>query len=246
MTVDVLAIGAHPDDVEMAMGGTVAKMISRGRSVTILDLTRGEMGTKGSPETRAEEAKRSAELLGVKDRITLDMGDGVLMNSIENRDSVIEVIRDLRPKIVFANYWDDLHPDHAAAGQIVKSTMYPSGFGKYPVKGDPFRPHEFLFYMAHTVVQPSLIVDVSDVWDRKMEAVKCYASQITPDKDGPPQTFISSGKFISALEARSRAWGRQIQREFGEAFFATRAVPTEDPVALYEPFTKLYATRKST
>lgn len=245
MTVDALAIGAHPDDVEMGMGGTVATLIARGKRVAILDLTRGEMGTRGTAEDRAGEAARAAEILGVDERITLDMGDGVLQDTLENRKTLIEIIRRLRPTIVFGQYWDDLHPDHAAAGRLVNAVMYPSGFSKYPAEGEPYRPNEYLFYMAHSVFPPSFIVDVSEGWGKKMEAVRCYASQITVEEGKEPSTFISSPSFLPGLEARARTYGRQIQREFGEAFVVRRPVPMVDPVDHYLPFSKIHAPARA-
>jgi bacillithiol biosynthesis deacetylase BshB1 len=239
MTVDALAVGAHPDDVELSIGGTLAKLTGTGRSVAILDLTRGEMGSRGTPEIRAEEARKAGEVLGISERITLDQGDALLQNTLENRKQVIEVIRQLRPKIVFAQYWDDLHPDHAASGQIVRSVMYPAGFAKYPAEGDPYRPNEFLFFMAHSTFQPSLVIDVSDCHDKKLEAIRCFKSQLDPSEDGP-RTSISQPEFIPRLEGRAKYFGSMIDRPYGEAFLTTRPVPMVDPVEHYEPFPKLH------
>lgn len=243
MPVDVLAIGAHPDDVDMICGGTLAKLAAGGRSVAILDLTRGEMGTRGTPDTRAAEAQRAAEALGARERVILDLGDGRLENDAETRRRVIEVIRRLRPTLILTHYWDDLHPDHAAAGHLVRSVMYPVGFAKYPAEGEPYRPNEVLFFMAHTPFEPSFIVDIDGFHERKMEAVRCFSSQFhRPDSDEPP-TGISQPDFLTRLEARARYFGGLIGRTFGEPFLVTRAVPMVDPVAHYAPFPKIYSSR---
>lgn len=244
MSVDVLAIGAHPDDVEMICGGTLAKLIDRGKSVAILDMTRGELGTRGTPEKRADEAVQAAALLGVTERICLDLGDGKLANTEASRIKVIEQIRRLRPKLVLAHYWDDLHPDHSATGHIVMDTMYPSGFANYPAPGDPFRPNEYLFFMAHFPFEPSFIVDISEYHDRKIEAVMCYQSQLhNPELDGL-ETWISEPTFVARLEARARYYGTMIYKDYGEPFLVRRPVPVVDPVDLYEPFGKIYASKK--
>ena len=236
MSIDVLAVGAHPDDVDLSIGGTIAKLTSQGRSVTVLDLTRGEMGTRGTVETRAEEAERAAGVLGVSSRITLDLGDGIMEDNPESRKQVIEIIRDLKPVLVLGPYWEDLHPDHAAAGRILCSVMYPSGFPKFPAGGKPYRPNEYLFFMAHTPFTPSLVVDITDFHDKKMEAIKCFASQIHSEDTNEPPTGISQPDFLAMLEGRARHFGRLISRPFGEAFISRRPVPMSDLLAHYELF----------
>ncbi len=240
MKVDVLAIGAHPDDIDMICGGTIAKLAARGRRVAMLDLTRGEMGTRGTPDRRAEEALAAAEVLGACQRIILDLGDGRLRDTDENRRQIIEVIRRLRPTVILGHYWDDLHPDHAGAGNLVRSVIYPSGFGAYPAAGEPYRPNEALFFMAHTPFPPSFIVEIDDYHDRKIEAVRCFKSQIYDPNSRSPQTGISQPDFLQRLESRARHFGSLIGRRFGEPFFVTRAVPMDDPVAHYAPFAKTF------
>ncbi|MBM3317722.1 MAG: bacillithiol biosynthesis deacetylase BshB1 [Candidatus Eisenbacteria bacterium] len=243
MPVDVLAIGAHPDDVDMICGGTLAKLAARGRAVAILDLTRGEMGTRGTPETRAREAQRAAEILGARERVALDLGDGRIENSADARRQVIEVVRRLRPTLILTHYWDDLHPDHAAAGHLVRAVMYPVGFARYPAEGEPYRPNEVLFFMAHTPFEPSFVVDVDGYHERKMEAVRCFASQFHSADSAEPPTGISQPDFLLRLEARARHYGGLIGRAFGEPFLVTRAVPVADPVEHYAPFPKIYSSR---
>jgi len=243
MSVDVLAIGAHPDDVDMICGGTLAKLVSRGKRVAILDLTRGEMGTRGSPEVRAGEAQAAARVLGASERITLDMGDGRLENSAENRRHLIEAIRRFRPTLILTHYWEDLHADHSAAGHLVRSVMYPVGFAKYPAQGEPYRPNEVLFFMAHTPFEPSFVVDIDGFHETKLEAVRCFASQFYQENSSEPPTGISQPDFLTRLEARARYFGALIGRGFGEPFRVTRAVPMVDPVDHYAPFPKIYSSR---
>lgn len=245
MGVDILAVGAHPDDVDMIAGGTISKLVSRGKSVVIVDLTRGEMGTRGNPELRAREAQQAADTLKVQERITLDLGDGRLEDNQESRRQVIELIREHKPKLVLGHYWEDLHPDHVAAGWIMRSVMYPSGFANYPAGGDPYRPNEFLFFMAHFVFTPSFVVDISGFHDQKIEAVKCFASQLHFEGDkGPAAGIISQPDFIKRLEARARHFGSLIDRPFGEPFYVLRAVPMMDPADHYEPFPRAYAGKE--
>lgn len=246
MAVDVLAIGAHPDDIEMIVGGTVAKLVARGKSVAILDMTRGEMGSRGTPDTRRQEAEAAARVLGVKERITLDLGDSRVEDNADSRAQVIAVIRRLRPTIVMGHYWDDLHPDHVATGRILRSVMYPSGFAKYPAEGVPYRPNEYLFFMAHTPFEPSFIVDVSAHFEKKIEAVRCYGSQLHKEGSDEPATLIAQPGFLHRLEGRARYFGSLIDCEFGEPFLVTRPVPMTDPVEHYAPFRKVHAGNDNT
>lgn len=237
-SVDVLAIGAHPDDVEMTVGGTLAKLADRGYRVGIVDMTRGEMGSRGTPEQRDEEAAEAAKVLGVSERVNLDLGDGVLENTLANRVKVIEQIRRLRPKLVIGAYWDDLHPDHRATGYIIRDVMYPCGFAKFPAEGEPHRPREFLFFMQHWGFEPSFIVDISGYHERKMEAVSCYRSQLNQGAGDEHNrlTWISDPAFLGRLEARARHYGSMIRTDFGEPLLSPRPVPMDDPVAAYDPF----------
>ena len=237
--VDIMAIGAHPDDVEMIVGGTVAKMADRKRSVVIVDLTRGEMGTRGDAETRAREAAEGAAVLGAGERINLDMGDGTLEDTLENRVRVLETIREYRPSLVLCHHWEDLHPDHCAAGRIVSNIMYPLGFEKFPARGEPYRPNAVLFYMAHLPFAPSLVVDTSGYFERKKDAIRVYRSQLHSPGSRERLTGIAKPDFLLRIEARDRYFGGLIERSHGEPFFLRRALPMEDPVAHFAPFTRV-------
>jgi bacillithiol biosynthesis deacetylase BshB1 len=231
--VDVAAIGAHPDDVEISVGGTLAKLRSRGYSLALIDMTRGEMGTRGTPERRADEAAAAAQALGAVERVNLDLGDGVMENTLANRVKLVQVLRRLRPKIVLAPYWEDLHPDHSVAGRIACDIMYPLGFEKFPAEGEPYRPGEFLFYLEHFVREPSFIVDVSGFLEQKLRAVRCYASQLHDPHSTERDTGISRPDFLDRIEARARHFGSMIRAAHGEPFLTRRAVPLDDPVAAY-------------
>jgi len=238
--VDILAIGAHPDDVEMLVGGTLAKMIDRGRRVAIVDLTRGEMSTRGTPEGREEEATRAAAVMGADERLNLDMGDGVLEDTLENRIKLVAVIRRLRPTIVLAHHWVDLHPDHCATGNMVANIMYPSGFEKYPTPEEPYRPNGFLFYTGHIPSRPSFVVDTSGYFVKKKAAIQVYRSQLHDPESRERLTGISKPDFLLRIEARDRYFGALIDRTYGEAFIVKRALPIDDPVAAYSPFGRVY------
>jgi bacillithiol biosynthesis deacetylase BshB1 len=244
MGIDLLAVGAHPDDVDMIAGGTIAKLVSRGKSVVILDLTRGEMGSRGSPDLRAKEAQCAAGVLGVNERITLDLGDGRLEDNMENRRKVMEIIRQFKPTVVAGHYWDDLHPDHAASGKILRSIMYSCGFLNYPAAGEPYRPNEFLFFMAHTPFEPSFIVDITGFQEKKMQAVRCFSSQFYSQESREAPTLLAQPDFLDRLEGRARYYGSLIDRPFGEPFLTVRSVPMVDPVDHYAPFPKFYGGKE--
>jgi len=231
---DVLAIGAHPDDVELAMSGLLLRLRDAGKSVAILDLTRGEGGTRGSPETRAKEAAAAAKLLGAEERVTLDFGDGRLEPSTEVRRAIVDAVRRLRPSLVVAPRWDDLHPDHAAAGEAVRSIRYVCGMTKWnPGPNPPHRPRCFLFAMHHsTDAPPSLVLDVSAVFERKMALVRCFGSQLHDPASKEPRTNIASEEFLPRWEARHRWFGDRIGVRFGEPWYVDGPVPVLDPLAL--------------
>lgn len=228
--LDMLAVGAHPDDVDLTIGGLVARMTRMGKKVGILDLTRGEMGSRGTPESRESEAKAAAEILGVESRQNLDLGDGQLLPSLESRRRVIEVIRRERPEIVVAPYWEDLHPDHAHAGQIVLESFYPSGFVHYPAEGEAYRPRGMLFFQSHFRFDPSFVVDTTETFEAKMEAVRCFASQLHQEGIDGPKTNISHPEFLQRIEARDRHYGALIGKKFGEPIFSPRVLRIDNPL----------------
>jgi len=235
MAVDVLFLGAHPDDVELCSGGLVARLVATGRSVGIVDLTRGEMGTRGTPEIRAEEAARAREVLGVTTAANLGLPDGRLAVTEEAKRLVIEAIRRARPRVLVAPHRVDLHPDHAAAGRLVDEVRYLCGMPKWPADGEPCRVPLVLRTMFHTPFDPDLVVDVTETYATKLEAIRCYASQLhAPEvKEAGPGTNIGRPDFLARWEARHRFWGERIGATFGEPYAVDGPLPVTDPELLF-------------
>jgi len=214
---DVLALGAHPDDVEICCGGLVALLSEQGRQVVIADLTRGEMSTRGSPEERDLEARAAAEELGVLGRRNLDLGDTRLSLTQASIDALIGLLREVRPRIVVGPFFSDAHPDHAAAAQLVKQACYLSGIRKRGT-GKPHRPEHLLQYFSHELATPSLIVDISSTFERKMRAVRKHASQLFDPNRNEPQTILSHPQFLERIEVRGRFFGNLIGCRYGEPY----------------------------
>lgn len=231
---DVLAIGAHPDDVELTMGGLLLRLRDAGKSVAILDLTRGEGGTRGTPAIRAREASAAASLLGAEERVVLDHGDGRLAPTEAVRRSIVDAIRRLRPSLVLAPRIGDLHPDHDAAGEAVRSIRYVCGMTKwFPGPHPPHRPRSFLWSLHHSCdAAPSLVVDVTDVFERKAALVRCFASQLHDPASKEPRTNIAGEDFLPRWEARHRFFGERIGVRYGEPYYADGPVAVTDPALL--------------
>ncbi|NYJ06407.1 bacillithiol biosynthesis deacetylase BshB1 [Petropleomorpha daqingensis] len=218
MSVDVLAVGAHPDDVEVGCGGVLALCAQAGMRVAIADLTAGELGTRGTRELRADEARRAGDILGVQSRTTLDLPDGGL--GPEHRAAVVGLLRDLRPRLVLAPYHlDDRHPDHAAAGRLVRDAAFLAGVAKWG-DGDPHRTARVHHYMLHTVFEPTFVVDVTPVWEQRTAAIAAFESQFSA-APGDRRTAIDGGGFLELLAARARVFGAMIGAAWGEPFSCT-------------------------
>lgn len=238
-SVDVLAFGPHPDDVELTMGGTILMLASMGYGVGIVDLTAGEMGTRGSREDRAREARQAAKILKVSVRKNLDLGDGRLTVNDASKKAVVEVIRELRPRLVFTNYWENAHPDHSASGVLVGEAAYLAGLNRYDAAGEPYRPNRVIYYLLPHRVPPSFVVDITDVYEEKMNAVKVYRSQLYDATSEEPATTISRPDFLRRIESKLRYYGLLIDAEYGEPFFVKETLKVEDPVAFFDrPFTR--------
>jgi bacillithiol biosynthesis deacetylase BshB1 len=207
MPVDAVLFGAHPDDVEWAIGGTARLLREKGVSFALVDLTNGEMGSRGTVEERKVEAARAAEFMGASARENLNLPDCGLMDSPENRRLVASVVRRLRPKIVLAPLWEDRHPDHAAAGWIVRNAQLYCGLTNLEDPNPPHKPGAFLFYPIHKLQQPSFLVDTSDVFSRKMELLQIFHSQFAEHV----------GDFLFRLESRDRYFGSLTGGRYGEA-----------------------------
>ena len=229
--VDILAITAHPDDVEMGCGGTVIKLVNMGYSVGIVDLTRGEIGTRGSSEIRAKEAENAASILGVSFRNILDLGDGILMNNEPNRNVVVESIRKSRPKLVFTSHWFDDHPDHVQCSQLVKDAVFLAGVQNYLPEVSYHRTQGLVYIMGRGEFQPTFLVDISDEFDRKMDAIKAFESQFYKKESDEPETALSEPDFLKIFETRGRFYGRMIGCKYAEPFYSKYPPKITDPFA---------------
>lgn len=221
MTLDVLAVAAHPDDAEVGCGGVLIQAAGAGLRVGVADLTAGERATRGSPRRRSAERDRATEIMGLVARLELGLPDGGLGADPGHRDAVISLIREVRPAMVLAPYPEDRHPDHAAAGKLVREGSFMAGVARVG-EGEPHRPDRLYHYMVNHPFTPSFVVDVSAVWERKMEAVLAFESQFGGEE---PETALSGGDFLSMIEARARFHGAMIGAERGEAFHTSGPVP---------------------
>jgi N-acetylglucosamine malate deacetylase 1 len=224
MNLDSLVFAAHPDDAELAMAGTIAKMTSNNFKVGIVDFTKGELGTRGTPEIREEEASKAGDILKISVRENLSIPDGNIRDNHENLMKMITVIRKYKPKIIFAPYFNDRHPDHIDASMLVKRAMFQTGLSKVETfdNGTPqifFRPNHLYYYMQTYTFEPSFIIDISDSYETKMKAVRAYESQFYNPKSKEPETFISKPNFVSYIESRAHYYGFQIRKKYGEPFY---------------------------
>jgi len=229
MYLDVLIFAAHPDDAELTMAGTIARLSCSNYKVGIVDLTRGELGTRGTAETREREAFQAAIILKLSIRENLLIPDGNIQRNKENLMKVVMAIRRFRPKIIFAPYFNDRHPDHIDASKLVKEAMFVSGLTKVKtfdkeVAQEAFRPNKLFYYMQTYSFEPSFIIDVSDYFDIKMKAVRAFETQFYNPKSKEPETFISQPEFLSFIEARAKVYGFQIGKKFGEPFYCEEKI----------------------
>lgn len=238
MDLDALAFGAHADDVELSCGGTLAKLAGLGRKTGIVVLTRGEMATRGSAEVRAREFAAAAEILGLAAHEMLDVPDGRVEVTWENKLKIIRVLRAHRPKIVFAPYWVDRHPDHEQTSVLVRHASYLSGLVKIETGAPPFRPNKVVYYQTRFEFPPSFIVDVTEAHERKMRAVGAYESQFHRPKQAGPgteETLIGRPEFLATIETRGRHYGAAIGVTYGEPFHVREAIQIGDPVGFFGP-----------
>lgn len=232
MKVDILAIGVHPDDVELSSSGTVLRHIAQGKTVGLLDLTRGELGTRGNAEIRTQEATASAQLMGAAFRINLDMADGFFQYNPENIQKIIQVIRSCQPEIVLANALDDRHPDHGRAAKLAADACFYSGLAKvgtFDSEGKPqerWRPKAVYHYIQDRNLQPDFIVDISDYFEKKMELILTFRSQFflpsATEYSQELSTPISGEDFMAFMRAKARSFGRDAGFEYAEAFNVAR------------------------
>lgn len=229
MKLDVLAFGAHPDDVELSCSGTLLKLKEEGSKVGVVDLTMGELGTRGTVDTRKKESDFSSKILNIDVRENLDLGDGWFENNQENKLKVIQAIRKYQPTIIFANAIDDRHPDHPRAAKLLDEAFFLSGLKKIETQDngitqDIWRPKHLFHYIQYRYIKPDFVIDVTPYYETKMKAILSFKSQFyEPGKKS--DTLISSKKFLDFIEGRSHEMGSSIQVEHGEGF--TSAVPLQ-------------------
>lgn len=223
MQLDILAFGAHPDDVELSCSGTLMSHIAMGKTVGIVDLTNGELGTRGNAELRLNEATAAAEILGVAVRENLHMADGFFTNDKAHQLQIVKILRKYRPQVVFANALTDRHPDHAKGARLVADACFLAGLLKIETELDgekqvAYRPRAVYHYVQFRPADADFIVDISGYMDKKMESIMAYSSQFYKLGSDEPETVISSKHFLKNVEERASDFGRQIGVRFGEAF----------------------------
>ena len=233
MKLDILAFGAHPDDVEISSGATLLKYAKAGKSIGIIDLTEGELGTRGSVEKRYAEAQKSSEFLGLKSRENLNLGDGFFEHSKENQLKVIECIRKYQPEIILANSIQDRHPDHAKGAKLVAEASFLSGLKKIETKingvlQEAHRPKILLHYIQDFYLTPDIILDVSDTGSQKIDLIKCYESQFFSPNSNEPDTPISGKEFFNYIEGRMLSLGRELGVTYGEGYTINRTLGVND------------------
>jgi N-acetylglucosamine malate deacetylase 1 len=240
MPVDVLAIAAHPDDVELTCGGTLARLKALGYRFGIVDLTRGEMGTRGSAEIREKEARRAAEILGAEFRESLDLGDGGLRHGREEELAVIDVIRRETPRILLTPYPDDRHPDHRRAGALVTDAAFYAGLRKLETAHPAYRPQQTVYFSTFDPREPDFVVDITPHIETRRAAMRAFESQLHKAGSKEPQTILSQRDFLDMIEARARQHGALIGVEFGEGFLSRRPPRVDDLVAAFAGFEPSY------
>jgi len=237
MNLDVLVFAAHPDDAELSMGGTIARFVHKGFKVGIIDLTKGEMSTRGNTKLRAEETAAASKVFKLKMRENLRFPDGGISITPKSLKIVVTLLRDYKPKIVFAPYFNDRHPDHIDTSALIKRAVFKSGLEKFTTtlnrkSQHPFRPKKIFYYMQTYLFTPSVVVDISDYFETKMKAVLSFKSQFYNPNLKKEETFISRPEFLDYIEARARFFGFQIGKIYGEPFYCEEAIDYDFSILL--------------
>ncbi|MCC5931381.1 MAG: bacillithiol biosynthesis deacetylase BshB1 [Cyclobacteriaceae bacterium] len=227
LKLDILVFAAHPDDAELSCSGTIAAHTAMGKKVGIIDLTQGELGTRGNPELRVKEAEDAAKILGLSVRENLKMQDGFFKNDLEHQMKIVEAIRRFQPEIILANAITDRHPDHGKGAALIAESIFLSGLRKIETsyqgqQQTPWRPKTMYHYIQNNYIEPDFIIDVTDHWNTRIEAIKAFKSQFFDPDNREPETFISSQEFWSFLESRARTFGHRIGTTYGEGFTTLR------------------------
>ena len=230
MKLDVLAIGSHPDDVELGCSGTLIKEIKRGKKVGIIDLTQGEMGTRGTIETRFQEATDAGKIIGVSIRENLKMRDGFFQNNEEHQLKLVPIIRKYKPEIVIGNILEDRHPDHGRGGWLIYDSCFLSGLRQVKTKDEngneqeKWRPKMLLHYIQDRFYEPNIIIDVTDVWEQRLQSVKAYKTQFFNPDLNEPQSYISNPDFLDSITSRARLLGKRIGVKYAEGFISKKSI----------------------
>ena len=227
MKLDILVLAAHPDDAELGCGGTILNHVAAGYKVGIVDFTRGELGTRGTPKTREQEALDSAKILGLTTRENLNLPDGFFQNSKEYQLAVIKAVRKYQPSVVLANATYDRHPDHGRGSDLAFESCFLSGLTKIETKDEngkqiAWRPTALYHYIQSQFIEPAFVVDISETWEKKLEAIRAFKSQFFDPSSKEPETYISKPGFLKMLEARAVEMGHAIGVKHGEGFVARR------------------------
>lgn len=233
MKLDILVIAAHPDDAELACSGTIAAHIAKGYKVGILDLTQGEMGTRGTPEIRLQESQDSAQILGLSARENLGFRDIYFRNDETHQLEIIKVIRRYKPEIVLVNAISDRHPDHGKGSSLASVACFMSGLRRIEtedqgINQEVWRPKFVYHYIQNNYIKPDLVVDITAHWDKKIASIKAFKSQFYDPNNKEPQSFISSEGFLDFIEARAKEFGHSIMVKYGEGFTVERMIGVED------------------
>lgn len=238
MKLDILAFGVHPDDVELGCSGLLLNEIQQGKSAGIIDLTLGEMGTRGTPEIRLQEAADAAKILGISIRENLKLDDCFFENNRESKMRVIESIRAYQPDIIISNALWDRHPDHGRSNQLVEDASFLSGLDKIKtqrnnVQQKPWRPRLVIHYIQDRFIQPDFVVDVTDVWDKRMQSIMAHASQLFDPASNEPETYISSKGFYEGITARAMEFGRPCGFKYAEGYTCKKTIGLKSIGNLY-------------
>ena len=233
MKIDVMAFAPHPDDVEMGCGGTLIKLKKQGYKTAIVDLTYAELSSNGDLKTRALETEKASGILNLDLRENLGIEDGNIVNSIENRNKIIDVVRKYRPQMVFIPFYKDRHPDHENANKLLRDSLFISGLLKYEREFDFYRPNIVMSYMLHFEFIPSFITDISEEFEEKVKAVTSYKSQFFSSEDKSVITHISTKAFNDILHTRARYYGLKINCTYGEPFFINAKIKINNPLDFF-------------
>jgi bacillithiol biosynthesis deacetylase BshB1 len=233
MKLDLLAIAPHPDDVELTSGGTMIKMAQAGYRTGILDLTRGETGTRGTPETRLREAARAGKIMGAAVRRNLGLPDAHLQVTDEYKTAIAEIIREFEPHTVILPYWEGRHPDHYTAARLGYEACFVAGLKNYPLAGEAFRPFKILYAAAYADVRPTFAVDITKQYDRRRQAILAYASQFDPPKrDRKSKVALPLDELEERMSLQARHYGRLIGVKYAEGFVVKEVMQTDDVVKM--------------